>query len=205
MYLNTQFHLIWNYKRVMLYCCLPCTPWCCTQGQFYFHFTECMTSCTIIRCLFLWQWNRKQFSSFICKNTAHHSISRYQYLMELHVRHNVPLLLVGDTGTGKTFCVQDMLMCRLSEKEYIPAFVTFNARTTANQTQVCAYMVNVHILDWHWISHAHCVLESQFLLWQYIRSTFNRWGSIWGSYRESWATIFCKVTCFIIDKPNTPP
>ena len=26
-----------------------------------------------------------------------------------------------------------------------------------------------------------------------------------GSYRKSWATIFCKVTCFIIDKPNTPP
>ena len=25
------------------------------------------------------------------------------------------------------------------------------------------------------------------------------------SYRKSWATIFCKVTCFIIDKPNTPP
>ena len=26
----------------------------------------------------------------------------------------------------------------------------------------------------------------------------------WGTYRKSWATIFCKVTCFIIDKPNTP-
>ena len=26
-----------------------------------------------------------------------------------------------------------------------------------------------------------------------------------GSYRKSWATIFCKVTRFIIDKPNTPP
>ena len=26
-----------------------------------------------------------------------------------------------------------------------------------------------------------------------------------GSYRKSWATMFCKVTCFIIDKPNTPP
>ena len=26
-----------------------------------------------------------------------------------------------------------------------------------------------------------------------------------GSYRKSWATIFCKVTCFNIDKPNTPP
>ena len=26
-----------------------------------------------------------------------------------------------------------------------------------------------------------------------------------GLYRKSWATIFCKVTCLIIDKPNTPP
>ena len=26
-----------------------------------------------------------------------------------------------------------------------------------------------------------------------------------GPYRKSWATIFCKVTRFIIDKPNTPP
>ena len=26
-----------------------------------------------------------------------------------------------------------------------------------------------------------------------------------GSYRKSRATIVCKVTCFIIDKPKTPP
>ena len=29
--------------------------------------------------------------------------------------------------------------------------------------------------------------------------------NIRGSYRKSWATIFCKVTCFIIDKTITPP
>ena len=29
-------------------------------------------------------------------------------------------------------------------------------------------------------------------------------GIIRGSYLKSWATIFCKVTCIIIDKPNTP-
>ena len=67
--------------------------------------------------------------------------------MELHVRHNVPMLLVGDRGTGKTFCVQDMLMCRLLEQEYVPAFVTFNTQTTANQAQVCPYVVNAHIPD----------------------------------------------------------
>jgi len=44
------------------------------------------------------------------------------------------------------------------------------------------------------------------------RSDFCLWGSkksevykekVRGTYRKSWATIFCKVTCFIIDKPNT--
>jgi dynein heavy chain len=69
--------------------------------------------------------------------------------MELHIRHNVRMLLVGDTGTGKTFCAQDMLMRRLSEQEYVHAFVTFSARTTANQTQVCSHMMIVHILHGH--------------------------------------------------------
>jgi dynein heavy chain len=78
--------------------------------------------------------------------------------MELHVHHNVPMLLVGDRGTGKTFCAQDMLICRLSEQEYVRAFVTFNTQTTANQAQVCAYMVNVHIPDGHCIAHAHSIL-----------------------------------------------
>ena len=73
--------------------------------------------------------------------------------MELHIRHNVPMLLVGDTGTGKTFCAQDMLMCRLSEQEYVSAFVTFSTQTTANQAQVWAYMMNIHIPDGHWELH----------------------------------------------------
>jgi dynein heavy chain len=65
--------------------------------------------------------------------------------MELHIRHNVAMLLVGDTGTGKTFYVQDMLMNRLSEQEYVPAFITFTPQTTANQAQVCGYAINFHI------------------------------------------------------------
>jgi dynein heavy chain len=64
---------------------------------------------------------------------------RYQYLMELHIRHNVSMLLVGETGTGKTFYVQNMLMYQLPKQEYVPAFITFTAQTTANQTQVCSY------------------------------------------------------------------
>ncbi|XP_021930622.1 dynein heavy chain 12, axonemal isoform X3 [Zootermopsis nevadensis] len=60
---------------------------------------------------------------------------RYQYLMELHIRHNHSMLMVGNTGTGKSFCVQNMLMHQLPEQKYIPALITFTAHTTANQTQ----------------------------------------------------------------------
>ena len=42
------------------------------------------------------------------------------------------------------------------------------------------------------------------LLVFWVTILFSQW-FIRGSYRKSWATIFCKVTCFIIDKPNTPP
>jgi dynein heavy chain len=56
--------------------------------------------------------------------------------MELHIRHNLPMLLVGDTGTGKTLYVQNMLRCQLPEQEYVSACITFTAQATANQTQV---------------------------------------------------------------------
>uniref|UniRef100_A0A803YPJ9 Dynein axonemal heavy chain 12 n=1 Tax=Meleagris gallopavo TaxID=9103 RepID=A0A803YPJ9_MELGA len=54
---------------------------------------------------------------------------RYTYLMEL------PLLLVGPTGTGKSVYVKDKLMNNLDEERYFPFFINFSARTSANQTQ----------------------------------------------------------------------
>ena len=36
--------------------------------------------------------------------------------------------------------------------------------------------------------------------------SIGNWQSlIRGLYQKSWATIFCKITCFVIDKLNTPP
>jgi transcriptional regulator with AAA-type ATPase domain len=67
--------------------------------------------------------------------------------MELHIRHSVPMLLVGDTGTGKSFFVHNMLMNQLSEEEYVPAFITFTTQTTANQTQVWQYTKNGQFSD----------------------------------------------------------
>lgn len=42
---------------------------------------------------------------------------------------------MGETGTGKTLNVQDKLMNGMPD-EVVPIFMTFSARTSANQTQV---------------------------------------------------------------------
>lgn len=55
--------------------------------------------------------------------------------MELFVAHQKPLLLYGPTGTGKSFYVKNYMMNKLPLDKYIPSFVTFTIRTTANFTQ----------------------------------------------------------------------
>ena len=59
---------------------------------------------------------------------------RYGYVVKLLASNNKHVLAVGETGTGKTLVVQDMMMTGMA-KEYIPIFMTFSARTSANQTQ----------------------------------------------------------------------
>jgi len=60
---------------------------------------------------------------------------RYTYLMNLSVSHQQPMLIVGETGTGKSVYVQRFIKTLPSE-EYAPAvLVGFSARTTANMTQ----------------------------------------------------------------------
>ena len=59
---------------------------------------------------------------------------RQVYFLETFLHHNVPVLFVGPTGTGKSAIVNDYLL-ELPKDVYIPNNVNFSARTTAGQTQ----------------------------------------------------------------------
>ena len=59
---------------------------------------------------------------------------RYSSVIDSLAMSNKHIICVGDTGTGKTLIVANKLMSGMPDK-YIPVFVTFSARTSANQTQ----------------------------------------------------------------------
>lgn len=61
--------------------------------------------------------------------------ARYKFIMDLAINACYPLMLVGPTGTGKSVYVKDKLMNELDKEKQVPAFVTFSAKTSANQTQ----------------------------------------------------------------------
>ncbi|CAL8325422.1 unnamed protein product [Merluccius merluccius] len=60
---------------------------------------------------------------------------RYTYLMDLCINNAVPLLFVGPTGTGKSVYVKEKLMNNLDKDRFLPFFINFSARTSANQSQ----------------------------------------------------------------------
>ncbi|XP_076648749.1 dynein heavy chain at 62B [Halictus rubicundus] len=60
---------------------------------------------------------------------------KYQAMFEKHVRRRKRFLLYGETGTGKSVYIKDLLMNKLSEAEYLPNFITFTPYITAAQTQ----------------------------------------------------------------------
>ncbi|XP_019696725.1 dynein heavy chain 7, axonemal [Harpegnathos saltator] len=60
---------------------------------------------------------------------------KYQSVMAMHIKHHRCFLLYGDTGTGKSIYIKDMLTNKLDEKKYLPNLITFAPRITAAQTQ----------------------------------------------------------------------
>eukprot|EP01018_Ginkgo_biloba_P007243 Gb_31254 [translate_table: standard] len=59
---------------------------------------------------------------------------RSRYLIHNLMQIGKHVLCVGETGTGKTLLVQDKLV-NSKDATYIPIFINFSARTSANQTQ----------------------------------------------------------------------
>lgn len=60
---------------------------------------------------------------------------KYQSLFLKHIQYHKRFLLYGDTGTGKSFYINDLIMNKLGEEEYLPNFITFTPHITAAQTQ----------------------------------------------------------------------
>ncbi|EDV27935.1 uncharacterized protein TRIADDRAFT_52992 [Trichoplax adhaerens] len=60
--------------------------------------------------------------------------TRQVYFLKLYLSRSIPLLILGPTGTGKSALTIDYLI-NLPKEEYVPNFINFSARTTAQQTQ----------------------------------------------------------------------
>ncbi|XP_066465573.1 dynein axonemal heavy chain 3 [Tiliqua scincoides] len=60
--------------------------------------------------------------------------ARQMFFLKTYVEHDIPLLFVGPTGTGKS-AITNSFLIQLPKAKYTPNVINFSARTSANQTQ----------------------------------------------------------------------
>lgn len=75
---------------------------------------------------------------------SHHKVSdliiptmetaRQLFFLRTYLAHEVPMLFVGPTGTGKSV-INTSFLVKLPKEQYTPNCINFSARTSANQTQ----------------------------------------------------------------------
>lgn len=90
----------------------------------------------------------KQIASIDCpvpiKPFFHHQVSdliiptvetaRQTFFLHTYLSHEIPMLFVGPTGTGKS-AINKSFLVKLPKEKYTPNCINFSARTSANQTQ----------------------------------------------------------------------
>uniref|UniRef100_A0A8C7GW60 Dynein axonemal heavy chain 3 n=1 Tax=Oncorhynchus kisutch TaxID=8019 RepID=A0A8C7GW60_ONCKI len=60
--------------------------------------------------------------------------ARQLFFLQTYLAHEVPMLFVGPTGTGKSV-INNSFLLKLPKERYTPNCINFSARTSANQTQ----------------------------------------------------------------------